>query len=171
MVQLSKYGCSEHCIFLCCKFINGFIHCPNTFTSTVCSFPDLKQKSALIKEKQHEISDTISEINQKETQKDKILAKIQKLQEEQAKRQEGPFITGTISSIGLLHFYLVLSPSSFSFSVIQAQNKTNKDRLRNLQKARNVFQKHLGLEIRTILGKSQLAKGASACCESSYLTR
>lgn len=136
----------------------------HVFTSTVCSFPDLKQKSALIKEKQHEISDVISEINQKETQKDKILAKIQKLREEQAKRQEGTFTFGAISSIGLLHFYLVLSPSSFSFSVIQAQNKANKDRLRNLQKARNVFQKHLGLEIRTILGKSQLAKGASACC-------
>lgn len=79
---------------------------PNTFTSTICSFPDLKQKSALIKGKQLEISDMISEINQKETQKDNILAKIQKLREEQAKRQEGTFIFGTISSIGLLHLIL-----------------------------------------------------------------
>lgn len=83
-----------------------FYSLSNTFTSTVCSFPDLKQKSVLINEKQHEISDMISEINQKETQKDKILAKIQKLREEQAKRQEGTFIFGTISSIGLLHFIL-----------------------------------------------------------------
>lgn len=46
-----------------------------------------------------------------------------------------------------------------SFLVIESQNKANKDRLRNLQKARNVFQDHLGLEIRTILGKSQLVRG------------
>lgn len=47
----------------------------------------------------------------------------------------------------------------FSFSVIESQNKANKDRLRNLQKARLIFQDHLGLEIRTILGKTQLVKG------------
>ncbi|XP_075895964.1 kinetochore protein Spc25 [Nelusetta ayraudi] len=123
-----------HKQFLTSALDTGLKKCKNDdmMFETIQAFKkDLKQKSALIKEKQHEISDVISEINQKETQKDKILAKIQKLREEQAKRQE----------------------------VIQAQNKANKDRLRNLQKARNVFQKHLGLEIRTILGKSQLAKG------------
>lgn len=45
------------------------------------------------------------------------------------------------------------------FSVIRSQNKANKDRLRNLQKARLVFQDHLGMEIRTIQGKTQLVKG------------
>lgn len=43
--------------------------------------------------------------------------------------------------------------------MIESQNRANKDRLRNLQKARLVFQDHLGLEIRTVLSKSQLVKG------------
>lgn len=50
---------------------------------------------------------------------------------------------------------------SSSLSVIISQNKANKERLRNLQKARLVFQDHLGMEIRTILGKTQLIKGMS----------
>ncbi|XP_044073486.1 kinetochore protein Spc25 [Siniperca chuatsi] len=92
---------------------------------------DLEQKNASLKEKQHAISDMISEIQQKEMQKDDIIQKIDKLKEEQAKRKE----------------------------LIESQNKANKDRLRNLQKARLVFQDHLGMEIRTILGKTQLVKG------------
>lgn len=47
----------------------------------------------------------------------------------------------------------------FLFSVIESQNKANKDRLKNLGKARLVFQEHLGMEIRTISGKTQLVKG------------
>ncbi|AWP13081.1 putative kinetochore protein Spc25 isoform 4 [Scophthalmus maximus] len=85
---------------------------------------DLEQKNSSLKEKQHDISEVISEIQQKEMQKDEIIQKIEKLKEEQAKRKE-----------------------------------SNKDRLRNLQKARLVFQDHLGMEIRTILGKTQLVKG------------
>ncbi|XP_070770812.1 kinetochore protein Spc25 [Enoplosus armatus] len=92
---------------------------------------DLEQKNASLKEKRHAISDMISEIQQKEMQKDDIIQKIEKLKEEQAKRKE----------------------------LIVSQNKANKDRLRNLQKARLVFQDHLGMEIRTILGKTQLVKG------------
>ncbi|XP_018540270.1 kinetochore protein Spc25 [Lates calcarifer] len=92
---------------------------------------DLEQKNVSLKEKRHAISDVISEIQQKEMQKEDIIQKIEKLKEEQAKRKE----------------------------LIISQNKANKERLRNLQKARLVFQDHLGMEIRTILGKTQLIKG------------
>lgn len=47
----------------------------------------------------------------------------------------------------------------FHVSVIESQNKANKDRLKNLQKARLVFQDNLGLEIRTIFSQTQLVKG------------
>jgi len=92
---------------------------------------DLQQKSVSLKEKQHAISEVISEVQQKEMQKDSLIQKIEKLKEEQVKRKD----------------------------LIKSQNKANKDRLRNLQKARLVFQDHLGLEIRTIQGKTQLVKG------------
>nr|XP_046259216.1 kinetochore protein Spc25 [Scatophagus argus] len=92
---------------------------------------DLQQKNASLKEKRHAISEMISEIQQKEMQKDDIIQKIEKLKEEQGKRKE----------------------------LIESQHKANKDRLRNLQKARLVFQDHLGLEIRTVVSKTELAKG------------
>ncbi|XP_060910379.1 kinetochore protein Spc25 [Labrus mixtus] len=92
---------------------------------------DLDHKNASLREKQHAISEVISEIEQKEMHKDDLIQKIEKLKEEQAKRKE----------------------------LIESQNKSNKDRLKNLGKARLVFQEHLGMEIRTILGKSQLVKG------------
>ncbi|KAG7280409.1 hypothetical protein CRUP_028152 [Coryphaenoides rupestris] len=37
-------------------------------------------------------------------------------------------------------------------NVVVSQNRANKDRLNNLQKAKQVFQEHLGLEIRKING-------------------
>ncbi|XP_070832120.1 kinetochore protein Spc25 [Chaetodon trifascialis] len=92
---------------------------------------DLEQRNASLKEKHGAISAVMSEIQQKELQKADIIQKIEKLNEEQAKRKE----------------------------LIESQNKANKDRLRNLQKARLVFQEHLGMEIRTIHGKTQLVKG------------
>ncbi|XP_070694339.1 kinetochore protein Spc25 [Pempheris klunzingeri] len=92
---------------------------------------DFEQKNVALKEERHAISEMISEIQQKEMQKDDIIQKIEKLKEEHNKRKE----------------------------LIESQNKANKDRLRNLQKARLVFQDHLGMEIRTILGKTQLIKG------------
>ncbi|KAF6726738.1 Kinetochore protein Spc25 [Oryzias melastigma] len=92
---------------------------------------DLDQKSVALKEKQHAISDMMSEIQEKDTEKEKIIQKIENLKEEQIKRKE----------------------------IIENQYKANKKRLRNLQKARLVFQDHLGLEIRTILSKAQAAKG------------
>ncbi|XP_023132406.2 kinetochore protein Spc25 [Amphiprion ocellaris] len=92
---------------------------------------DLEQKNVSLKGKRHAISEMISEIQEKEMQKEDIIQKIEKLKEEQAKRTE----------------------------LIESQNKANKDRLRNLQKARGVFHDHLGMEIRTILGKTEQDKG------------
>uniref|UniRef100_A0A3Q3W7A8 Kinetochore protein SPC25 n=1 Tax=Mola mola TaxID=94237 RepID=A0A3Q3W7A8_MOLML len=92
---------------------------------------DLQQKNASLKEKHQEISELVSEVQQKEMQKDDIIQKIHRLKEDQAKRKE----------------------------LIESQNKANKDKLRNLQKARLVFQEHLGMEIRTILSKNQQVKG------------
>nr|XP_020450469.1 kinetochore protein Spc25 [Monopterus albus] len=92
---------------------------------------DLEQKNASLKEKHNGISDVISEIQQKEMQKDELIQKIEKLKEEQAKRKE----------------------------LIESQNKANKDRLKNLQKARLVFQDHLGMEIRSVHCKTEQVKG------------
>ncbi|KAK5861233.1 hypothetical protein PBY51_022646 [Eleginops maclovinus] len=92
---------------------------------------DIVQTRASLKAKTHAVSERIFEIEQKEMQKEDIIPKIDKLKEEQVKRKE-----------------LILS-----------QHKANKVRLKNLQKARGVFQDHLGMEIRTISGKTQLVKG------------
>ncbi|XP_026152194.1 kinetochore protein Spc25 [Mastacembelus armatus] len=92
---------------------------------------DVEQKNTALKEKQQTISEVTYEIQQKEIQKDDIIEKIEKLKEEQVKRKQ----------------------------LIESQNKANKDRLRNLQKSRLVFQDHLGLEIRAVFCKTQQANG------------
>ncbi|KAM8856553.1 kinetochore protein Spc25 isoform 2-T3 [Spinachia spinachia] len=92
---------------------------------------DLLEKNSALKEKKLGVSEMMSEIQQKEMQKDSIIQKIEKLGDDQVKRKE----------------------------LIESQNKANKNRLKNLQKARVVFQDHLGMEIRTIHGKTQLSKG------------
>ncbi|XP_034042982.1 kinetochore protein Spc25 [Thalassophryne amazonica] len=92
---------------------------------------DLELKNTSFKEKRHTISEVISEIQQKDLQKGDIIQKIEKLRDEQAKRKE----------------------------LIEVKHKANKGRLKNLQKARLIFQDHLGLEIRTIRDKSQLHQG------------
>uniref|UniRef100_A0A3B5MZ50 Kinetochore protein SPC25 n=1 Tax=Xiphophorus couchianus TaxID=32473 RepID=A0A3B5MZ50_9TELE len=89
------------------------------------------KKKIALKEKRRAISEVMSEIEEKEMQKEDIILKIQKHKEEQMKRKD----------------------------LIESQNRANKDRLRNLQKARLVFQDHLGLEIRTIIDKTQMVKG------------
>ncbi|XP_029968530.1 kinetochore protein Spc25 [Salarias fasciatus] len=100
-----------------------------TMFETIQAFKkELEWKQVSLTEKQHAISEVVSEIQDKEMQKDDIMQKIQKLKEEQTKRRE----------------------------LIVAQNKANKDRLKNLQKARYVFQDSLGLEIRSIAGKTDL---------------
>ncbi|CAG12366.1 unnamed protein product [Tetraodon nigroviridis] len=91
---------------------------------------DLQLQNASLKEKEQATSEVVSEIEQKEVKKEEIIQKIEGLKEEQAKRK----------------------------NMMESQNKANKARLRNLQKARLVFQSHLGLEIRTI-SKLQTVKG------------
>ncbi|XP_020784632.1 kinetochore protein Spc25 [Boleophthalmus pectinirostris] len=99
---------------------------------TIESFKkDLEQKGKLLKDKRLVISEVMSEIEQKDMKKEEIIHKIEKLKEEQAKRRD----------------------------VIDAQNKANKKRLKNLQKARYMFQEHLGLEIRAIMGKAEVSRG------------
>lgn len=73
----------------------------------------------------------ISEVKSEVEQKEEIILKIERLKGEYAEKKK----------------------------LIESQNKANKDRLRNLGKARLVFQEHLGMEIRTISGKTQLVKG------------
>ncbi|XP_069558623.1 kinetochore protein Spc25 [Brachyistius frenatus] len=92
---------------------------------------DLEQKKVSVKETHHAISEMLSEIQDKEMQKDDIIQKIEKLKAEQNQKRES----------------------------IESQNKANKAKLRNLGKSRQVFQDHLGLEIRTILDKTQVVKG------------
>uniref|UniRef100_A0A096LWN6 non-specific serine/threonine protein kinase n=1 Tax=Poecilia formosa TaxID=48698 RepID=A0A096LWN6_POEFO len=95
---------------------------------------DLEKKKMALKEKRRAISDMMSEVQEKEMQKEDIILKIQRDKEDQMKRKD----------------------------LIESQNRANKDRLRNLQKARLVFQDHLGLEIRTIIDKTQMVKGSGA---------
>ncbi|XP_071781406.1 kinetochore protein Spc25 [Centroberyx gerrardi] len=85
----------------------------------------LEQNNMSMKEKRNAISETMSEIQRKEVQKDDIIQKTERLREEQVKKKE----------------------------LIVSQNKANKDRLRNLNKAKQVFQDRLGLEIRKIPGE------------------
>ncbi|CAL8268697.1 unnamed protein product [Lota lota] len=86
---------------------------------------DLAQKTVLRKEKRDAISRSLCEIEQKQSQKDDISLKIEKLREEQAERRD----------------------------LIVSQHRANKDRLKNLKKAKQVFQERLGLEIRRIHGQ------------------
>ncbi|KAJ3591662.1 hypothetical protein NHX12_006794 [Muraenolepis orangiensis] len=86
---------------------------------------DLGQKTLLVKEKRDTISQSLCEMEQKQSQKDTISLEIEKLREEQAKRRH----------------------------LIVSQNKANKDRLKNLKKAKQVFQERLGLEIRKTHGE------------------
>lgn len=57
------------------------------YLCNVCP-PDLLQKNSSLKEKRHAISEMMSEIQQKEMQKDAIIQKMEKLGEDQAKRKE-----------------------------------------------------------------------------------
>ncbi|KAJ8012800.1 hypothetical protein DPEC_G00046630 [Dallia pectoralis] len=87
---------------------------------------DLEQKNSSIAEMKKAIAKRLSEVEGKDVQKSKIIEKIEMLRVEQAKKKE-----------------LILS-----------QNQANKDRLKNLNKAKKVFQDRLGLEIRKIHGET-----------------
>nr|XP_023672278.1 kinetochore protein Spc25 [Paramormyrops kingsleyae]XP_023672358.1 kinetochore protein Spc25 [Paramormyrops kingsleyae] len=86
---------------------------------------DIKQNQALCKETGDSIPAILSEIEEKDTQKEMIIQKINKLRQEQARKKES----------------------------IISQNKANKDKLKNLSTVRQVFQDWLGLEIRKIHGE------------------
>ncbi|XP_036400552.1 kinetochore protein Spc25 [Megalops cyprinoides] len=86
---------------------------------------DLEHIRALTKEKRGSIPDTLSELEEKEIQKETMIRNINRLKEGQAKKRE----------------------------LIISQNKANKARLKNLNKAKQVFQDWLGLEIRKIHGE------------------
>ncbi|KTF93083.1 hypothetical protein cypCar_00007592 [Cyprinus carpio] len=83
---------------------------------------DLKEKTSSLKEKGAEHLEVVSEIEDKEHHKALLFQRIEKLKKDQAKNRE----------------------------LIQSQNKANKDRLKKLNKCKDIFQKHLSLEIRKI---------------------
>ncbi|XP_077073147.1 kinetochore protein Spc25 [Siphateles boraxobius] len=86
---------------------------------------DLKEKTSLLKEKNAEQLEVVSEIEDKEHHKALLFQRIEKLKKDQARNKE----------------------------LIQSQNKANKNRLKKLNKCKDVFQKHLSLEIRKIQGE------------------
>lgn len=53
---------------------------------------DLQLQNASLKEKEQATSETLSEIQQKELQKEEIIQKIERLKEEQAKRKNSKLI-------------------------------------------------------------------------------
>lgn len=86
---------------------------------------DLKEKSAVLKDKKAQQLEVVSEIEDKDHHKELLVQRIEKLQKDHAKNKE----------------------------LIQSQNKANKDRLKELNICKDVFQKHLSLEIRKIQGE------------------
>ncbi|KAM9804953.1 kinetochore protein Spc25 [Neosynchiropus ocellatus] len=90
-----------------------------------------QQKSGLLKSKHAAVADVALEIQHKDAYKDKLIQQIEKLKEDQVKRRE----------------------------MILSQTKANKNKLKNLQKARIVFENHLGLEIRKIRENAQMDGG------------
>ncbi|KAL4636197.1 kinetochore protein Spc25 [Arapaima gigas] len=86
---------------------------------------DLEQKNIIIKEMRDTIPEVLSEMEDKDNQKDVMVRKINKLKEDQMRKKE----------------------------LIISQNKANKEKLKNLNKAKQMFQDWLGLEIRKIHGE------------------
>ncbi|XP_028846654.1 kinetochore protein Spc25 [Denticeps clupeoides] len=86
---------------------------------------EMEQKRALLKEKKNELPETLAEVEEKGFLKETLMQKIERLQAEQAK----------------------------SRAAILSQNQANKDRLKSLNKVKQVFQDQLKLEIRKIYGE------------------
>ncbi|XP_051937523.1 kinetochore protein Spc25 [Hippocampus zosterae] len=89
---------------------------------------DQQRKKESSQEKLRIIAEITSEIEQKEMEKKSLIREFEKLQEEKNKTKER----------------------------LQSQYKANKDRLKNLQKSRLIFEDNLGMEIRKIEGKADL---------------
>ncbi|XP_041120704.1 kinetochore protein Spc25 [Polyodon spathula] len=81
---------------------------------------DIKHQNHLVKEKMNEMSRILLDMQDKEKQKDDLIASIHELREEQARKKD----------------------------LMIAQNKANKDRLKMLQKSAETFESRLRLEIR-----------------------
>lgn len=58
--------------------------------------PGLQLQKASLEEKEHAISETVSEIKQKEMQKEEIIQKIEKLKEEHSKRKNSKLVFWTL---------------------------------------------------------------------------
>ncbi|XP_027020252.2 kinetochore protein Spc25 [Tachysurus fulvidraco] len=86
---------------------------------------ELKHLNSNMRQRNDERPEVLGSIQDKESYKEHLIQKIEKLKQEQAKNRE----------------------------LIHAQNKANKDRLKNLNKLKEIFQEWLSLEIRKIQGE------------------
>lgn len=86
---------------------------------------DLARRTAILKEKSRELPELISETEEKILSKESLVQRINRLKKEQAKNRD----------------------------LIVAQNKANKDRLKELHRVKQVFQDCLKMEIRKIHGE------------------
>ncbi|MCJ8732663.1 hypothetical protein PDJAM_G00213910 [Pangasius djambal] len=86
---------------------------------------ELKRQNSVMRERNGERPEILGSIQDKGSHKELLIQKIEKLKQEQAKNRE----------------------------LIHSQNKANKDRLKNLNKIREIFQERLSLEIRKIQGE------------------
>lgn len=76
--------------------------CCTLTTMFLIYLPDLQLQKASLEEKEHAISETVSEIKQKEMQKEEIIQKIEKLKEEHSKRKNSKLVFWTsIAKLGL----------------------------------------------------------------------
>ncbi|XP_062861880.1 kinetochore protein Spc25 [Trichomycterus rosablanca] len=86
---------------------------------------ELKRQNSSVRERSAEQPEIVGEIEDKENQKALLIQKIEKLKQDQIRNRE----------------------------LIHSQNKANKDRLKNLNKIKDIFQEQLCLEIRKIQGE------------------
>ncbi|XP_016107769.1 kinetochore protein Spc25-like [Sinocyclocheilus grahami] len=117
--------CQEHRRYMKSVFGTCFKKCKGdeTIFDMIKTYKeDLKEKTSLQKEKSAEHLEVVSEIEDKEHHKALLFQRIEKLKKDQAKNRE----------------------------LIQSQNKANKDRLKKLNKCKDIFQKPLSLEIKKI---------------------
>lgn len=71
----------------------------NTYYWSHFVFSDLQQKTVALKEKQHAISEMMSEIQEKDTEKEKIIQKIENLKEEQIKRKQSEILLEALLTV------------------------------------------------------------------------
>ncbi|XP_016367165.1 kinetochore protein Spc25-like [Sinocyclocheilus rhinocerous] len=120
--------CQEHRQYMKSVLGTCFKKCKedeNMFDMIQTFKEDLKEETSSLKEKSAEHLEVVSAIEDKEHHKALLFQRIEKLKKDQAKNRE----------------------------LIQSQNKANKDRLKNLNICKDIFQKHLSLEIRKIQGE------------------